>query len=125
LPRPTRAQSYLHADDLVVIIPAVAAMLPGVELTPKLSLIPILNVSLSSKSSSPAPLPLNFIAIIFLSTCVYAAAALFIGHQNVPARIRPLPLLIFFLFLAGAAAQQPLRSASISVLPVAVYVASM
>src|SRR2546425_11630617 len=45
------AQSYLTPMTFVVIIPAVAAMLPGVELTPKLSLIPILNVSFFAKNS--------------------------------------------------------------------------
>jgi sodium transport system permease protein len=73
------AQSYLTPMTFVVIIPAVAAMLPGVELTPKLSLIPILNVSLLCKELVAGTYHWNFIAIIFSSTCVYAAAALFIA----------------------------------------------
>jgi sodium transport system permease protein len=73
------AQSYLTPMTFVVIIPAVAAMLPGVELTPKLSLIPILNVSLLCKELVAGTYHWNFIAIIFTSTCVYAAAALFIA----------------------------------------------
>src|SRR6266849_593661 len=73
------AQSYLTPMTFVVIIPAIAAMLPGVELTPKLSLIPILAVSLLCKELVAGTYHWNFIAIIFTSTCVYAAAALFIA----------------------------------------------
>src|SRR6202158_3483863 len=73
------AQSYLTPMTFVVIIPAVAAMLPGVELTPKLSLIPILNVSLLCKELVAGTYHWNLIAIIFSSTCVYAAAALFLA----------------------------------------------
>jgi sodium transport system permease protein len=63
----------------IVIIPAIAAMLPGVELTPKFALIPILNVSLLCKDLIAGTYHWNLIAIIFGSTCVYAAAALFIA----------------------------------------------
>ena len=73
------AQSYLTPMTFVVIIPAIAAMLPGVELTPKLALVPILNVSLLCKELVTGTYHWNFIAIIFSSTCVYAAAALFIA----------------------------------------------
>ena len=73
------AQSYLTPMTFVVIFPAIAAMLPGVELTPKLALIPILNVSLLCKELVTGTYHWNFIAIIFSSTCVYAAAALFLA----------------------------------------------
>ncbi len=73
------AQSYITPLMIVVIIPAVAAMLPGVELTAKLALIPILNVSLLCKELVAGTYHWNFIALIFLSTCVYAAAALFLA----------------------------------------------
>ena len=73
------AQSYLTPMTFVVIIPAVASMLPGVELTPKLALIPILNVSLLCKELVTGTYHWNYIALIFASTCVYAAAALFLA----------------------------------------------
>jgi len=73
------AQSYIAPLMFVVIIPAVAAMLPGVELTPKLSLIPILSTSLLCKELVTGTYHWNYIALIFLSTCVYAAAALFLA----------------------------------------------
>jgi sodium transport system permease protein len=73
------AQSYLTPMTFLIIIPAVAAMLPGIDLTPKLALIPILNVSLLCKELVASTYHWNYISIIFLSTCVYAAAALFIA----------------------------------------------
>jgi sodium transport system permease protein len=73
------AQSYLTPMTFVVIFPAIAAMLPGVELTSKLALVPILSTSLLCKELVAGTYHWNLIAIIFLSTCVYAAAALFIA----------------------------------------------
>jgi sodium transport system permease protein len=73
------AQSYVSPLMILVIVPAVAAMLPGIELTAKLALIPILNVSLLCKELVTGTYHWNFIALIFLSTCVYAAAALFLA----------------------------------------------
>jgi sodium transport system permease protein len=73
------AQSYLTPMTFIVIIPAIASMLPGVELTSKLALIPILSTSLLCKELVAGTYHWNLIAIIFSSTCVYAAAALFIA----------------------------------------------
>ena len=73
------AQSYLSPLMVVVIVPAIAAILPGVELTPRLSLIPILNVSLLCKDLVAGTYHWNAIALIFLSTCIYAAVAIFIA----------------------------------------------
>jgi len=73
------AQSYISPLMIVVIVPAIAAMLPGAELTPKLSLVPILNVSLLCKELMTGTYHWNSIALIFFSTCVYAAAAIFIA----------------------------------------------
>ncbi len=72
------AQSYISPLMFVVIIPAVAAMLP-IDLTAKLSLVPILNASLLCKELVTGTYHWNFIAIIFLSTCVYAGVALFLA----------------------------------------------
>jgi sodium transport system permease protein len=73
------AQSYIMPLMFMVILPAVAAMLPGVDLNPKLALVPILNVSLLCKELVIGTYHWNYIAIIFLSTCAYAAAALFLA----------------------------------------------
>ena len=73
------AQSYLTPMTFIVVIPAVASVLPGVELTPKLALIPILNTSLVCKEIITGTYHWGSIATIFASTCVYAAVAIFVA----------------------------------------------
>jgi sodium transport system permease protein len=73
------AQSYITPLMFLVIIPAVASMLPGVELSSKLALIPILNVSLLCKELVTGTYHWNYVILIFLSTCVYATVALFLA----------------------------------------------
>lgn len=73
------AQSYLTPLTFVVIIPAVASLLPGVELNARLAVVPILNTSLVCKEIVTGTYHWNYIALIFASTCVYAAAAIFIA----------------------------------------------
>jgi len=73
------AQSYIAPLMFLVAIPAVAAMLPGVELTPKLAIVPLLNVSLLCKELVTGEYHWNYIVLIFASTCVYAAGALYLA----------------------------------------------
>jgi sodium transport system permease protein len=73
------AQSYLTPLTFLVVIPAIASIMPGVELTPKLALIPVLNTSLVCKEIITGTYHWNSIILIFTSTCVYAAAALFLA----------------------------------------------
>jgi sodium transport system permease protein len=70
------AQSYVSPLMIVVILPAVAAMLPGVELDMRLALVPILNVSLASKELVTGIYDWPLIGVIFASSCVYASIAL-------------------------------------------------
>lgn len=76
------AQSYLTPMTFLVVIPAVASLLPGVELTPKLALIPILSTSLVCKEIMTGTYHWNSLAVIFASTCVYAAVALFLAFKT-------------------------------------------
>lgn len=71
------AQTYLGPLLFVVILPAVISMLPGMEISPRLALVPVLNVSLIAKEIFAGNYPWKLIGIIFSSTCVYAAVALF------------------------------------------------
>ncbi|HXN24106.1 MAG TPA: ABC transporter permease [Candidatus Dormibacteraeota bacterium] len=73
------AQSYLTPLTFLVVIPAVSSFLPGVELNPRLAIIPILNTSLVCREIVTGTYHWNYIALIFASTCVYAAVALFIA----------------------------------------------
>ena len=70
------AQSYISPLMIVVVLPAVAALLPGVELNAPLALIPVLNTSLVSKEIITGTYHWGLIALIFLSSSVYAGAAI-------------------------------------------------
>jgi sodium transport system permease protein len=70
------AQSYVSPLIIVVIMPAVIGILPGVELNAKLALVPILNLSLVCKEMLSGVWHWHYIALIFGSSCVYAAVAL-------------------------------------------------
>ncbi len=70
------AQTYLAPMVAVVILPAVAGLLPGVELNSTLALVPVLNVTLACKELVSGEWPWAHLALIFGSTCVYATAAL-------------------------------------------------
>src|SRR5258708_8446434 len=77
------AQSYIAPLMFLVVIPAVAAMLPGVDLTPKLAIVPLLNVSLLCKELVTGEYHWNYIALIFASTCVYAAGGVVLAGSIV------------------------------------------
>ncbi|HTZ20086.1 MAG TPA: ABC transporter permease [Opitutaceae bacterium] len=70
------AQSYVSPLIIVIILPAMMAMLPGVELNTRLALVPILNLSLVSKELVSGVWHWHYLAMIFGSSCLYAAAAL-------------------------------------------------
>ncbi len=76
------AQSYISPLMIVVILPAVVGMLPGTELNTQFSLIPVLNTVLVCKEIVSGTYHWHEIGVIFLSTCVYAAAALFIAVKQ-------------------------------------------
>jgi sodium transport system permease protein len=70
------AQSYLSPLMLVALLPALAALLPGLDINMKLAWIPILNVCLVSREILSGAFHWGIIGIVFISSCVYAAAAL-------------------------------------------------
>ena len=73
------AQSYLSPLMIIAVLPAVAALLPGVELNTALALVPVLNTSLVSKEIITGTYHWNYITLIFVSSSVYAAIALAIA----------------------------------------------
>jgi sodium transport system permease protein len=73
------AQSYISPLMIVVVLPAVAAVLPGVELNTALALVPVLNTSLISKEIMTGTYHWKYIALIFASSCAYAAGAIAIA----------------------------------------------
>ena len=70
------AQSYVSPLLIVIIMPAVMGMLPGIDLTVKTALIPILNLSLVCKEMLSVVWNWPMIGLIFGSTVVYAGIAL-------------------------------------------------
>lgn len=70
------AQTYLAPLVAVVILPAIAGVLPGMELNATLALVPVLNVALACKELVSGVWSWGWLALIFGSTCVYAGAAL-------------------------------------------------
>jgi sodium transport system permease protein len=73
------AQSYISPLMIVVVLPAVAALLPGMELNPALAFAPVLNTSLVSKEIITGTYHWDLIALIFLSSSAYAALAIAIA----------------------------------------------
>jgi sodium transport system permease protein len=73
------AQSYVSPLLIVVLMPAMAGLLPGIDLNATLALIPILNLSLVCKEMLSGVWHWNYIALIFGSSCVYAAVALWLS----------------------------------------------
>ena len=70
------AQSYCGPLMLVALVPAIAALMPGVELDATRAVVPLLNVSLVCKEMMAGTWHWNYILLIFGSACLYAAAAL-------------------------------------------------
>jgi sodium transport system permease protein len=73
------AQSYVGPMMIVVIMPAVVGMLPGIELNTRLALVPILNLSLVCKEMLSGVWHWNYIGLIFGSSTLYAAIALMLA----------------------------------------------
>ena len=73
------AQSYLGPMIIVVIMPGVIGMLPGIELSAKTALIPILNLSLVCKEMLSGVWNWGYIALIFGSSSLYAGGALWLA----------------------------------------------
>lgn len=70
------AQSYVMPMSFAVVIPCVIGILPGIELNYRLALVPVLNISLVCKEMLSGVWHWGYIAVIFGSTALYAAAAL-------------------------------------------------
>jgi len=70
------AQTYVSPLIIVILLPAIIGLLPGVELNAQLALVPILNVSLVSKELVSGVWHWGYLALIFGSTSIYAALAL-------------------------------------------------
>lgn len=75
------AQSYISPLMILVMLPSLVSILPGIELSRLLVWIPVLNVSLVSKDILSGTFQWDRIALIFLSSSVYAAVALWVAAR--------------------------------------------
>jgi len=73
------AQTYVSPLIIVILMPAMIGMLPGVELNWQLALVPVLNVSLASKELVSGVWHWDLLGIIFGSSCIYAGVALWLA----------------------------------------------
>jgi len=78
----TPARSYKEGQNLltplymVVILPAIVAALPGTQISPSLSLVPIINISLLTKEFLVGRYPLVESLLTFSSSCLLAGLSL-------------------------------------------------
>ena len=75
------AQTYFAPLNMVAILPAMFSLVPGVELDWKLSLIPIVNVSLAIKETLSGTYKWDCLGLIFASTMLLAAASVVFCSQ--------------------------------------------
>lgn len=75
------AQSYISPMMILAILPALVSFLPGVELDYALAFVPLVNIALSIKNAIMGHINWLFVALIFLSTLIYAGFAIFIAHR--------------------------------------------
>lgn len=76
------AQQYVGPLPVVVIIPAMVGLLPGVELSARTALIPITSTSLAGKELLAGSFDWISLAVIFGSSCFYAAIAILVAVKQ-------------------------------------------
>ncbi|PJA26187.1 MAG: hypothetical protein CO189_12310 [candidate division Zixibacteria bacterium CG_4_9_14_3_um_filter_46_8] len=76
------AQSYITPAMFVVILPAMVSFIPGVELDFKLSIVPIVNVSLVAKEALMGNFRWGYLVSVFLSTALLASIAVFVAKRQ-------------------------------------------
>lgn len=72
------AQSKIGPLFPVIILPAFIGMMPGMNLNASTAMIPILNVSLATRTIIAGQADFGIMMIVYLSLAVYAGAALFL-----------------------------------------------
>lgn len=82
------AQSYISPLMMVILIPALASQMPGMELTTSTAMIPILNVSLAMKSVFQDDINVGLIAMVAGFAVLYGFVGLWLagrsfGNENI------------------------------------------
>jgi sodium transport system permease protein len=74
-------QSYATPMLMACIFPAMISLVPGIQLNPSLAFIPVVNMCLALKEVLLGTQNPAMIGLVFLSTAIYAAFALFIATR--------------------------------------------
>jgi sodium transport system permease protein len=74
------AQSYISPLLIIIIMPAMASFLPGLELSSGIAFIPFINMSLALKEVLLGTYNWGYIGLIFLSTALYAGLAVLVAR---------------------------------------------
>lgn len=70
------AQNYIAPMQFLIILPPLAAMLPGIEMNWKLAWVPLVNVSLLAKEFLKGDINWGYYVVTFASTILLAAACI-------------------------------------------------
>jgi sodium transport system permease protein len=76
------AQSIITPLNMVVILPAMVGFFPGIELNLTTSLIPVVNIVLSTKEIIAGTINYGYLGIVFVSSAVLAGIAIYISHKQ-------------------------------------------
>ena len=76
------AQSYVTPLTFIIIIPAMIAMMPGVELNWQTVWVPILNIALATKGIIAGTINIGHYAVIVISLIILAFAAMFFSYKQ-------------------------------------------
>jgi sodium transport system permease protein len=70
------AQSIITPLNIIIILPAIIGMLPGIELNIKTAVIPVINIALATKEIVAGTIDFSLLAIVYASLIVFAVAAI-------------------------------------------------
>jgi sodium transport system permease protein len=70
------AQSYITALNMAIIFPLIVSLLPGVEMSYRMALIPVVNASLILKDAISGTIQWNYVLVALASNVILAIAAL-------------------------------------------------
>ena len=75
------AQGYVGFLNIFLVLPAFAALVPGVELNYQMALIPIVNIALIIKSAIAGTIEWRYVVTAFVSLFALAAIALYAAKR--------------------------------------------
>jgi sodium transport system permease protein len=76
------AQSYVTPMSFLVIIPAMIALMPGMDLSWSTAWVPILNVALATKEIVGGTIDLSMYTAIVVSLILFAVASVFLSFSE-------------------------------------------